>query len=162
MVLLLGTPAEADSDASGRRGVQTLRVTVKNLTLAVGVLDGARADLDAALVHAVRLELETGRLVSPELSQEMKTILGDPAIHHKFVKGLEKNRPGSRIYRKSGSWRQYHADSAIVERDGHRYIAVALAQNPAGGRWLSNLIVAMDTLICHPEVPPQQLAYLGN
>lgn len=104
--------------------------------------------------------LETGRLVSPEMSREMKTILGNPAIRHKFVKGLENARPGSRIYRKSGSWGPYHADSAIVERNGRRYIAVALANNPAGGRWLSKLIVSLDDLVCHPS--PSRVARLDS
>jgi beta-lactamase class A len=92
--------------------------------------------------------LETGRLVSPEMSQEMKDILADPAIHHKFVKGLEQARPGAKIYRKSGTWRDFHADSGIIEHGDHRYIAVALAHDPAGGKWLSNIIVSLDDLIC--------------
>jgi beta-lactamase class A len=91
--------------------------------------------------------LETGRLVSPEASREMKAILGDPGIHHKFVKGLESNRPGSLIYRKSGSWASSHADSAIIERDGRRYIAAALVNDARGGEWLSQLIVALDDVI---------------
>jgi len=91
--------------------------------------------------------LQTGRLVSPELSRQMKTILGDPAIEHKFVKGLRSVHPESRIYRKSGTWGQYHADSAIIEHDGRRYIAVALAKSPQGGKWLTDLIVAMDKLV---------------
>jgi beta-lactamase class A len=91
--------------------------------------------------------LETGRLVSPELTREMKAILSKPGINHKFVRGLSYNRPGSKIYRKSGSWRHWHADSAIVERDGHRYIAVALANDNKGGHWLEQLIVAMDDLV---------------
>jgi beta-lactamase class A len=91
--------------------------------------------------------LQTGRLVSPELSRQMKTILGNPAIEHKFVKGLKSIHPDSRIYRKSGTWRQYHSDSAIIEHDGRRYIAVALAKSPQGGKWLSDLIVAMDKLV---------------
>ena len=91
--------------------------------------------------------LQTGRLVSPELSRQMKTILGKPAIEHKFVKGLKSVHPESRIYRKSGTWRQYHSDSAIIEHDGRRYIAVALAKSPRGGKWLSDLIVAMDNLV---------------
>jgi beta-lactamase class A len=99
--------------------------------------------------------LETGRLVSPEMSMEMKEILGDPAIQHKFVKGLNECRPGSDIYRKSGTWRDYHSDSALVERDGRRYIAVALAKDPQGGEWLSRLIVSLDDLIfqCPPSPP---------
>jgi beta-lactamase class A len=91
--------------------------------------------------------LQTGQLVSPEYSQEMKALLADPAIKHKFVKGMESKHPESRIYRKSGTWKQYHSDSAIIEHDGRRYIAVALAKSPLGGKWLSDLIVAMDDLI---------------
>jgi len=91
--------------------------------------------------------LQTGRLVSPELSRQMKSILANPAIKHKFVKGLKSIHPDSRIYRKSGTWKQYHADSAIVEHDGRRYIAVALAKSRRGSKWLSDLIVAMDDLI---------------
>ena len=91
--------------------------------------------------------LQTGRLVSPELSRQMKSILANPAIEHKFVKGLKSVHPDSRIYRKSGTWKQYHSESAIIEHDGRRYIAVALAKSRRGGKWLSDLIVAMDDLI---------------
>ena len=96
--------------------------------------------------------LETGRLVSPELSKEMKKILGDPGICHKFVKGLEKSCPDAVIYRKSGTWKQYHSDSAIVENNGRRYIAVALAQDPKGGKWLSDIIVMFDDIISRSPV----------
>ncbi len=95
--------------------------------------------------------LETDRLVSPEASAQMRRILGNTKIQHKFVLGLNTMRPGSKIRRKSGSWRTYHSDSAVVERDGRRYIAVALADHPSGGRWLSQVIVAMDDLIYDPE-----------
>jgi beta-lactamase class A len=91
--------------------------------------------------------LETNRLVSPQLTVDMKEMLSKPAIDHKFVKGLKRAHPDAVIYRKSGSWRQYHADSAIVERDGRRYIAVGLVENQAGGQWLTELIVEMDKLI---------------
>lgn len=91
--------------------------------------------------------LETAQLVSPGLSKKMKAIMGKPAINHKFVRGLNEARPGSTIYRKSGTWRTYHADSAIVERDGRRYIAVALAQSAQGSNWLKRLVVAMDDLV---------------
>jgi beta-lactamase class A len=108
--------------------------------------------------------LETGRLVTPELSRIMKSILGEPAINHKFVKGLGAAHPDSRLFRKSGTWQDFHSDSAIVEHEGRRYIAVALSQSPEGGRWLSALITAMDELVRHsapldpPERPPGRLA----
>lgn len=94
--------------------------------------------------------LETGQLVSAQASARMKEILGDPGISHKFVAGLANSRPGSRIFRKSGSWREWHSDSAIIERGGRRYIAVALARHPSASRWLSKLIVGLDDLIFDP------------
>jgi len=97
--------------------------------------------------------METGQLVSPEASRRMKEIMGSPAIHHKFVKGLEQTHPDARLYRKSGTWRTFHADSAIVERGGRRYIAVGLADDPQGGDWMRELIVAMDNIIFSNKTP---------
>jgi len=91
--------------------------------------------------------LETGQLVSPKYSSEMKNILSKPGISHKFVKGLKTEYPDVEMYRKSGTWRQWHADSALIEHDGHRYIAVALANDPHGGEWLTKLICEMDKII---------------
>lgn len=91
--------------------------------------------------------LETGRLVTPTLSREMKAILAEPAIQHKFVEGLAKVHPDSRFYRKSGTWKNWHADSAIVEHAGRRYIVVALAASPEGEQWLRRLIVPLDEII---------------
>jgi beta-lactamase class A len=102
--------------------------------------------------------LETNRLVSAKLTKDMKEILSKPAINHKFVKGLKSVHPASEIFRKSGSWKQFHADSAIVERDGRRYIAVALAENPKGGQWLSQLIVEMDNLIFSDQLASSSTA----
>ena len=96
--------------------------------------------------------LETGQLVSPELSRLMKSILAEPAHEHKFVKGLREARPDSEIYRKSGTWGPYHSDSAIVEHHGRRYIAVALAKSAQGERWLQKLIVELDEIICPVEI----------
>ena len=90
--------------------------------------------------------LETGQLVSSELTAEMKEILSNPKINHKFVKGLASH-PEATIYRKSGSWRHWHADSALIEANGYKYIAVALADDPAGGQWLSKMIAPMHELI---------------
>jgi beta-lactamase class A len=91
--------------------------------------------------------LETGGLVSPRFSRLMKAILGDPAINHKFVKGLRTTYPDARIFRKSGTWKEFHSDSGIIEHEGYRYIAVALTRSPNGGNWLSDLIVQLDALV---------------
>lgn len=100
--------------------------------------------------------LESGKLVGPRLTREMKSMLGNPGIHHKFVKGLA-DYPDAKIYRKSGSWRQWHADSAIVEAEGHKYIIVALAESPNGGAWLSSLIKPV-----HQFMVPTRLASTGH
>jgi beta-lactamase class A len=96
--------------------------------------------------------LETGQLVSPELSKLMKSILAETKIEHKFVKGLKAVQADLSIYRKSGTWGPYHSDSAIIEHHGRRYIAVALAKSQHGEQWLQNLIVALDGIICPVEV----------
>ena len=102
----------------------------------------------ATVLQAARFYymLETGQLVSSDLTADMKEILSDPKINHKFVKGLA-SRPEATIYRKSGSWRHWHADSALIEANGYKYIAVALAEDPKGGQWLSEMIAPMHDLI---------------
>lgn len=91
--------------------------------------------------------LEAGKLVSPQACVQMKEILSHPQIRHKFVAGLYEDHPDAAIYRKSGTWRTYHSDSAIVEHDGRRYIAVALANDANGEAWLRQIIKTMDRLI---------------
>ena len=90
--------------------------------------------------------LETGQVVGEELSAEMKTILGDPGINHKFVKGLQQF-PEVKIYRKSGSWNRWHGDSALIEVDDKKYIVVGLAEDPNGGKWLSQMIKPIHELM---------------
>ena len=90
--------------------------------------------------------LETGRLVGKKLSVVMKSMLGQPGIDHKFVKGL-RDYPDVEIYRKSGSWKRWHGDSAIVEAAGLKYIVVGLAEHGRGGDWLSRKIKPIHELM---------------
>jgi len=90
--------------------------------------------------------LETGQVVGKNLSAEMKAMLGDPGIQHKFVKGLEQY-PDVKIYRKSGSWKRWHGDSAIVEAGDEKYIVVGLAEDVNGGEWLSRMIKPIHELM---------------
>ena len=83
-------------------------------------------------------ELHTGNLVSPEQTKMMLDMLSRPGIKHKFVKGLQAY-PHLEVFRKSGSWKTYHADSALVRGDGIAYIIVGLANNPNGSAWLEKL-----------------------
>ncbi len=82
--------------------------------------------------------LADGTLFTPRYNALMMDILSNPGIHHKFVRALD-DVPGVRIYRKSGTWKNYHADSALVELDGRRFVMVAIAEDPDGGEWLVRL-----------------------
>jgi beta-lactamase class A len=90
--------------------------------------------------------LFTYRLVSPELTKEMKEILSKPALKHKFVKGL-KDRPNIKIYRKSGTWKNWHADSGVVVHKNYKYVIVALSRIADGSEKLSRLATAVDDLM---------------
>jgi beta-lactamase class A len=90
-------------------------------------------------------KLHSGSLVSPEQSEMMLDVLSNSAISHKFVKGLAAY-PDLDIYRKSGTWRTYHADSALVRTDGLAYIMIALANNENGSKWLEKLAAPLHEL----------------
>ena len=90
--------------------------------------------------------LETNQLLNPKYSKKMKQILANSGIKHKFVKGLQFI-PGVVIYRKSGSWRNFHADSALVEYGDHKYIIIGLSDAKSGGNWLTSLAEPLHKLI---------------
>jgi len=92
--------------------------------------------------------LAEDKLVDPERSQLMKELLSRPGINHNFVKGLS-GIPGVTIYRKSGTWRDWHADAALVEWNGHRYVLAALTEDPDGGKLLEKLAAGAHEIVCH-------------
>jgi beta-lactamase class A len=104
------------------------------------------------------LMMDEGRLVNPGFSAEIKEILSNPGIRHKFVKGLA-GKPRT-IYRKSGTWRQWHSDAALIEAGGKKYIAVALVEDARGGEILPSLIRKLDDLVVQGETTPRTLAAL--
>jgi beta-lactamase class A len=96
--------------------------------------------------------LATDQLLSPPMNALMKQVLSKPGIQHKFVKGLSE-RPGVEIFRKSGTWKNTHADSALVECQGRRYVLVGIAEHPDGGEWLARLAPSLHDLIVPPPHP---------
>ena len=97
--------------------------------------------------------LASNQLLSPSMNVLMKQVLSNPGIHHKFVKGLD-SRPGVEIYRKSGTWKNFHADSALVESHGKRFVMVGIAEHPDGGEWLARLAAPLHDLIVTPGPAP--------
>lgn len=90
--------------------------------------------------------LAAGTLFQPQFNALMKEILARPGIHHKFVRALA-DQPDARIFRKSGTWKDYHADSALVEQGDRRYVMVAIAEHRDGGDWLVQLGSRMHRLV---------------
>lgn len=89
--------------------------------------------------------LAHGKLVNFERSKQMLGYLGDPELHHKFVNTLDRVAPKAKVFRKSGSWKQYHSDSALVWGPSwRRYILVALVEDEEGEKIMRNLMLEVD------------------
>lgn len=91
--------------------------------------------------------LAFGKLVNPERSRHMLQMMSDPELHHKFVSVLRKVAPDAKVYRKSGSWENWHADSALVWSKERRYIVVALSNDSNGETMLRELMLKIDTAL---------------
>ncbi len=94
--------------------------------------------------------LASGKIINPTRSAEMLEILSNSMIHHKFVRVLEKRAPQARLFRKSGTWRNFHADSILVWGPERRYILVGLVHDDAGERILENVGAEVDSLVVSP------------
>jgi beta-lactamase class A len=95
-------------------------------------------------------QLAEGHLINEERSEQMLADLSDPGIHHKFVAAIERRAPLARIFRKSGTWKNWHADSVLVQGpDWRNYILVGLVESPDGETILRNLLPAVEEIL-HP------------
>jgi len=92
-------------------------------------------------------QLVLGNLISPERSKQMLSIMKDPSLHHKFVNTLEKIAPNATLYRKSGSWKNFHADSILVWGPKRKYIAVALIDDFYGEQIIRDLINPIERVL---------------
>lgn len=89
-----------------------------------------------------------GKLVNSERSEHMLQMMGDPGLHHKFVNTLDRTAPGAKLYRKSGSWKNFHSDSVLVWGDQwQRYILVGLAEDAEGEQIMRDLVVAVEDIL---------------
>jgi beta-lactamase class A len=96
--------------------------------------------------------LAQGRLINAERSAQMLDDLADPHLHHKFVSQVEERAPDAQMFRKSGTWKQWHSDAIMVRGSGWRdYILVGLVESQNGERLLRQVLPAMEELIVPPE-----------
>ena len=95
-------------------------------------------------------QLAEGHLINEQRSAQMLADLSDPGIHHKFVAAIEHRAPLARVFRKSGTWQNWHADSVLVQGPEWRnYILVALVESPDGEAILRELLPAVEDIL-HP------------
>lgn len=96
--------------------------------------------------------LAEGHLINAERSAQMLADLSDPHLHHKFVSQVEDRAPGAQMYRKSGTWKQWHSDAIMVRGTQWRdYILVGLVESQNGERVLRQVLPAMEELIVPAE-----------
>lgn len=105
-----------------------------------------------------------GKLVSRDRSRQMLDIMDEPALHHKFVNTLDRVAPDARIYRKSGSWKGYHADSALVwdKNPMRRYILVALAEDEHGEQIIREMVNVAEEALAIKSYTSRGVSILGR
>ncbi len=88
-----------------------------------------------------------GTLIDHKHLPLLREMFGEPGIAHKFVKGLKDT--DAALYRKSGTWRDFHSDSALVVHPDRkpRYIVVGIGRGPGRGQKLVSLIRTVDDMM---------------
>lgn len=94
--------------------------------------------------------LAFGKLVSFDRSKIMLEMMVNPDLHHKFVNTLDQLAPRAKLFRKSGTWKNFHTDSVLVwGPEGRRYILVALIEDPEGEKICRDLVREVETVLQH-------------
>tara|TARA_R110001583_G_scaffold17310_10_gene70187 strand:+ start:248 stop:1153 length:906 start_codon:yes stop_codon:yes gene_type:complete len=93
--------------------------------------------------------LANGKLINNKRSKQMLDIMEKPALHHKFVSTLDLIAPDARLFRKSGTWKNFHSDSVLVwgKEATRRYILVALIDDPNGESIIRNLVIPIEKVL---------------
>jgi len=92
-------------------------------------------------------QLAIGNLINYQRSRQMLKIMSDPALHHKFVNTLDRIAPDAKLYRKSGSWKNFHSDSILVWGPNRRYIMVAMLHDEHGEQIIRSLVDPLEKVI---------------
>jgi beta-lactamase class A len=88
----------------------------------------------------------------------MLDIMENPSLHHKFVNTLDRIAPDARLFRKSGSWKNWHSDSILVwGENGRKYILVALIEDPSGEQIIRNLVQPAELALRKSIIFPTEL-----
>jgi beta-lactamase class A len=118
------------------KGVAVQRDPLHQLSHGASAMQGAR----------FYYGIMNGTILGHQYLPLLREMFGKPGIKHKFVKGLEE-REDLEIYRKSGTWRDFHADSGVIVREDLTYIAVVIDRHPEAGRSMATGIKIVDDLM---------------
>lgn len=118
-------------------GGETNREPLKNLSHAA----------TATQVCRFYYMLLQGKLVNKKRSKQMLDIMENPSLHHKFVNTLNRIAPEADLYRKSGTWKNYHSDSVLVWGEKRKYILTGLIQDDKGGKILKELVNQVEEVL---------------
>lgn len=118
-------------------GGETNREPLKNLSHAA----------TATQVCRFYYMLLQGKLVNEKRSKQMLDIMENPSLHHKFVNTLNRIAPEAHLYRKSGTWKNYHSDSVLVWGEKRKYILTGLIQDDKGGNILKELVNQVEEVL---------------
>ena len=92
--------------------------------------------------------LSQGKLISPARSRQMMAFMEGPELYHKFVNSLKRIAPDATVFRKSGTWGNFHSDSVLVMDGGKRhYILVALVDDPHGESICRQLVPVAEEVL---------------
>jgi beta-lactamase class A len=119
------------------KGGESYRDPMKSISHAASARQAAR----------FYLMLDRGVAVSPYWSEWMIERMAPPEYFHKFVGALQDRRGLSFVARKSGTWRQFHADSALIQHGSARYIIVGLAEHADGAEWMKRIAHLADDIV---------------
>ena len=130
--------------AQGKRNPEPIR----------GLSHAATTDAVAKFYY----QLATGQLINKQRSKEMLDIMENPSLHHKFVNTLDRIAPDARLFRKSGSWKNWHSDSILVwGENGRKYILVALIEDPSGEQIIRDLVQPAERALRKSVILPVEL-----
>lgn len=97
--------------------------------------------------------LATGRLVSRETSAKMLGHMVRPGLIDGFVPPLTALAPGADLYRKSGRWKTWSSDSALVwGGPGKRFILAAVSEAEGGEGLLRALVGVADATLAATRI----------
>ena len=109
-------------------------------------IHGLSHGASAYQVARIYYHLYRGTLLDEKHSAMMRDMLSEPGIAHKFVRGLSAEHD-LELWRKSGSWKNFHADSVLAQSPQGAYILVGLIEGPNGDRQLEVLALEANKLV---------------